>query len=71
MNDRIKELVEQADLTDYFHWTLKAEGCTDLDKFAKLIVKECILAIEEDARYIHAHCPIDAIISLQKHFGVE
>ena len=41
MTKRIRELAEQADLTDYFHWTLQEEGYTDLEKFAQLIIQEC------------------------------
>ena len=73
MNERIKQLAEQADLTDYFHWTLQEEGYTDLEKFAELIVRECIDIISPYAvrmsrpgeEYLH---PIQEIL---EHFGVE
>ena len=39
--------------------------------FVELIIRECMFAIEEDAKFMHVHCPIEAIISLQKHFGLE
>jgi hypothetical protein len=36
-----------------------------------LIVQECILVIEEEAEHIHAEGTIEAIVNLEKHFGVE
>jgi hypothetical protein len=41
------------------------------EKFAELIVQECILVIEENAEHIHAEGTVEAIVNLEKHFGVE
>jgi glutathione synthase/RimK-type ligase-like ATP-grasp enzyme len=69
MNERIKELAEQATINigDKFH----PIDFFDKEKFAELIVKECILVIEENAEHIHAEGTVEAIVNLEKHFGVE
>jgi len=69
MNERIKELAREAGLLAY-----NPEGPpTKLDKFAELIVQECISALEEKI-----HRSIDnegdeiwADLILKEHFGVE
>ena len=68
MNQRIKELAEQAGITlsqkDYsYYWVESAE---DIEKFAELIVQECVNVLHDNElwnRHIsHA---------LKEHFGVE
>ena len=67
MNERIKELLNQCtDPTLTKPWPL-----IDAEKFAELIVRECMLVIEEEAQHIHAEGTIEAIVNLEKHFGVE
>ena len=69
MNERIKELAREAGLLAY-----NPEGPpTKLEKFAELIVQECISALEEKI-----HRSIDnegdeiwADLILKEHFGVE
>ena len=71
MNQRIKELIEQAttEEQDGFRYF-------DKEKFAELIVRECVASIEKT---IDANCETDsekmgcefAITDLKEHFGVE
>ena len=71
MNERIKELAEQAGMTDdkfgmYFAKDFDshcADG-VDLEKFAELIVRECLLyAKDGDIDFMK--------FMIKKHFGVE
>ena len=71
MNERIKELAEQAGASYYNTYTGPLLSPKDIEKFAELIVQECILGIEEEAEHIHAEGTIEAIVNLEKHFGVE
>jgi hypothetical protein len=71
MNERIKELAEQAGASYYNTYTGPLLSPKDIEKFAELIVQECILVIEEEAEHIHAEGTIEAIVNLEKHFGVE
>ena len=82
MNEqRIREIASQcsdfAEQIPYFRgiedgltWEAKIQKARDF-KFAELIVQECILVIEEEAEHIHAEGTIEAIVNLEKHFGVE
>ena len=64
MNERIKELAEQAGCTiDGMGY---GEG--NVEKFAELIVEECIFAIDEQCSNSDAEGTIEAITILQKHF---
>ena len=68
MNERIQELAEQAwnDTAvspDFGHPVLFAE------KFAELIVRECISKIEEAAEYSPELYGV--ALDIQEHFGVE
>ena len=64
MNQRIKELAEQA--TTRIDPTAHDGVCWDFDKekFAELIVKDCMSNL-----YLNGYD--DAMIQIQKHFGVE
>ena len=71
MNERIKELAEQAGFiiedgeiyaNECFHEITK-----DLEKFAELIVKEC--AKIADDNFNKGFCPVGDYI--KQHFGVE
>ena len=70
MNERIKELAEQA--------TTVVEGWSDesgttryyefnKEKFAELIVKECISVYEYDPSYYHEV----NVAKIKEHFGIE
>ena len=67
MNERIKLLAKQAGFSDDVHgvWpTITHTGEPILNKFAELIVKECMTNL-----YLNGYD--DAMIQIQKHFGVE
>ena len=68
MNERIKELLEQAGVK----YTIMPKD-TVYEKFAELIVRECISALEEKIhRSIdHEGDEIWADLILKEHFGVE
>ena len=71
MNERIRELAEQAGFS-FKYKTAPDEmnpghKLKDLKKFAELIVRECIFAVE-DAGGINKYHYTKAI---SKHFGVE
>lgn len=75
MNEKIKQLVEQAPYT-----TVSTEGRLfsqqDLAKFAELIVRECIRTIQmgitrdghDTEKYLRS---VKHIKQIKKHFGVE
>ena len=84
MNERIKQLAEQAGISlsqkDYsYYWVESAE---DIEKFVELIVKECIDKITtydlvpghsakwEDIYDIHTRLLQDLGEELKEHFGV-
>ena len=67
MNERIKELAEQAGITlsqkDYsYYWVESAE---DIEKFAELIVQECSNFLKDT---LDDHFAAE---QLEEHFGVE
>jgi len=67
MNERIKELAEQAGITlsqkDYsYYWVESAE---DIEKFAELIVRECSNFLKDT---LDDHFAAE---QLEEHFGVE
>ena len=71
MNERIRELAEQAGISlsqkDFsYYWVESAE---DIEKFAELIVREC-------AAVAYSYDPVEPVPSaiaklIQTHFGVE
>ena len=64
MNERIRELAEQAGLHDF---VFEAMGIgEEFEKFAELIVQECLDQIEA-ARF---ELPEPVIKHVRKHFGV-
>ena len=73
MNERIKELAEQAKgFVDLNQHVGGEKGCMvytydGLEKFAELIVRECAGVVAKDMDY-HANWCGDKIL---KHFGVE
>ena len=71
MNERIRKLAEQAGMTDdkfgmYFAKDKHNEDGVDLEKFAELIVKECVGIADE---YDGVGSTI--VSRIEKHFGVE
>jgi hypothetical protein len=70
MNERIRLLAEQA--TTYIKPTENSgEGWIfDTEKFAELIVRECIEQVITGPNG-PAHYAVEAALRLKKHFGVE
>jgi len=73
MNERIKELVKQAEIK--FEPYLQHQGVdtaviipTDLEKFAELIVQECFTKLTP---YLDDQFIDDIELELKEHFGVE
>ena len=81
MNERIKELAREAGLLVY-----NPEGApTKLEKFAELIVRECMRQVEEQYKPVledevmmneahwkgYLHCGVDSVVAIKDHFGVE
>ena len=71
MNERIKQLAEQAttvtqpDDPDYRHEIF------DKAKFAELIIGECLAQVRDEVQYISDWDKADQVInSVKKHFGV-
>ena len=71
MNERIRQIAEQAGFkTNWQHEDVQAIKMARFEKFAELIVKECIdLALGSS----HREDDMGAIIAnkIKKHFGVE
>lgn len=65
MNERIRELAEQANITIRGHYDESGSTPLELEKFAKLIVRECAYRIDywESRQGEHSD-------DLLKHFGV-
>jgi hypothetical protein len=63
MNERIRELVEQARSNEY--------GEFDKEKVAELIVRECLYMIENEAStYAEPVWAVELINGIKEHFGV-
>jgi hypothetical protein len=71
MNERIRQLVEQAGYTkgqhdEYGRQTVMSEF--NKEKFAELIVRECA---EVSKNYAGGSMPLSIALAIKKHFGVE
>ena len=71
MNERIKELAEQAGLEYNFDPMLWLKH----EKFAELIVQECV-GVVEGGRFLHDQAPTalfakECSSAIKRHFGVE
>ena len=69
MNERIRELAEQADIefdvsSDHYGVDTAVVIPYDLEKFAELIVRSC-------SNIAAHHNSLDAAEDIMKHFGVE
>ena len=70
MNERIKELIKQATNPDYD----SDDGPMNeinIEKFAELIVRECLETIEEMDPHSAMRDIDDIYVVVEKHFGVE
>ena len=79
MNERIRELALQAgikitpmivDGVEYEYEDVDMDGSEDLEKFAELIVKECIEQVITGPNG-PAHYAVEAALRLKKQFGVK
>ena len=78
MNERIRELAEQAgiklipmivDGVEYDYEDVEMDGSEDLAKFAELIVKECLLKV--NGAKIRGESMDELIARIKEDFGVE
>ena len=75
MNERIKELAEQANELDYetfdeYNHKTVQHYKFNKEKFAELIVKECV-TVGQDAFLHGSTVPVFPTIQIKRHFGVE
>ena len=78
MNERILELAQQANATElsygYYRGEKKPENAVafhsvDLEKFAELIVRECVGVVDDAVNYRE---PASTYVGkIKQHFGVE
>lgn len=74
MNERIKELVERANLTEVIDDAYQERNDWQplIEKFAEMIVRECVSTLERHHPYTKDPEAYQYAISLiQQHFGVE
>ena len=62
MNERIRELSEQAEIKEVGYYFF------DKEKFAELIVRECAKVSEN---YACGAMPLSIALAIEKHFGVK
>jgi hypothetical protein len=70
MNERIKELAEQAGFkVNWQHEDVQAIKMARFEKFAELIVKECMYVVNDAVDH---HEPASTYVGkIREHFGVE
>ena len=86
MNERIRQLAEQVVGPSRLHGgDFALMGNEQVEKFAELIVQECInqvkeqyLPVMEDVAMMndehwkgYKHCGVDSVVAIKEHFGVE
>ena len=71
MNERIKELAEQSGFPAKRSFSDLSDLYPRLDKFAELLVKECIDIVSPYAVRMENFDGGHPIADLKKHFGVE
>ena len=67
MNARIRVLAKQAGLIEYS----TDSKLQSAEKFAELIIRECIIALETNKANLTMDAYSDAIWEIKEHFGVE
>lgn len=68
MNERIRELMQQAGTDTSGKWM----GVDHAEKFAELIVRECLTKIEnEAAQYAEPVWAVELVNDIKEYFGVE
>jgi hypothetical protein len=76
MNERIRQLADEAGFMDSW-FSESGDDCErELKRFAELIVRECIEIVEYKGRKIGTKHPVgfnlmDAAWDIKEHFGVE
>ena len=70
MNERIKQLAEQAGLLQFVNGMTRYRQQHKLEKFAELIVKECLVVINQ-SNGVGDDDVIKISQDVKKHFGVE
>ena len=72
MNERIKELIKQATTIEEHKWGVSYDNF-DKEKFAELIVRECIDIAQDRANFpgFPPNDVNDIIDEIREHFGVE
>ena len=68
MNERIKDLVKQSDLSDFLAPNQKTRA-RDIEKFAELIVRECGQYL--DSPEFIGRRDLDWSMVLNEHFGIK
>ena len=75
MNEKIKQLADDAGINYQFAMGASADSVTDLqlEEFAELIVRECVGILEPKSRYMGEGPEVlkDKISQIKQHFGVE
>ena len=90
MNERIKLLAEQAQIRLFedksFGWSVIAGTDQHLEKFAELIVQECVKQVKDQYEPVfidtvmmtdthwagYVQCGVDSVVGIREHFfGVE
>lgn len=67
MNERIRELSKDADLDWHKHWN--DDETNRLEKFAQLIVQECVIIVA--GAVDHREPASTYVDKIKQHFGVE
>ena len=73
MNERIKELIKQATTIEEHKWGVSYDNF-DKEKFAELIVRECV-GVVEGGHFLHDQAPTALFAkecsgAIKRHFGV-
>ena len=73
MNERIRELLIQSEVFNKDGTVLKDVTGYELNKFAELIVRECLKIVEPDRTSGDEWCVTldETAYSIRQHFGVE
>jgi len=70
MNERIKELIEQSTTIEEYGWGASYANF-DKEKFAELIIKECIHVCIADIADPRDTIELRCAKKIKEHFGVE
>ena len=75
MNEKIKEIFDRSNEESIADWKKGIRYETSYEKFAELIVKECI-GVVEGGRFLHDQAPTALFAkecsgAIKRHFGVE